>query len=141
RPRRRAGRLPRDDRLRRVHRARYRSGKEDAMTLVLGSMLLCAGALLCLLAALGVLRFPDFFMRMHAATKAGVVGCGLLLAGVGFLDGTTATWIKISVAIVFLLLTTPVAGHLLGRAAYVSGAPFWRGTVANDLRDVLDRGM
>ena len=100
---------------------------------------LLAGSLLCLLGAVGVLRLPDVFMRMHAATKSGVVGCGLILIGVGLADGSLATIVKIAVTIIFLLLTTPVAGHLLGRAAYVSGAPFWCGTAANQLELVLPR--
>jgi monovalent cation/proton antiporter MnhG/PhaG subunit len=109
------------------------------MTLWLVGVCLLAGSLLCLLAAVGVLRLPDVFMRMHAATKSGVVGCGLILIGVGLADGSVATIVKVAVTIVFLLLTTPVAGHLLGRAAYVSGAPFWGGTTANDLELVLQR--
>jgi monovalent cation/proton antiporter MnhG/PhaG subunit len=109
------------------------------MMLWLVGVCLLAGSLLCLLAAVGVLRLPDVFMRMHAATKSGVVGCGLILIGVGLADGSIATILKIAVTIVFLLLTTPVAGHLLGRAAYVSGAPFWGGTTANDLELVLKR--
>ncbi|MCW5652819.1 monovalent cation/H(+) antiporter subunit G [Hydrogenophaga sp.] len=104
------------------------------------SCLLVAGALVCLLAATGVLRLQDFFMRMHAATKAGVVGSGLVLLGVAVADGSLATWVKVLLAIVFLLLTTPVAGHLLGRAGYVGGAPLWRGTTEDHLRDVLPRG-
>lgn len=109
------------------------------MMIWLVGVCLLGGALLCLLAAIGLLRLPDVFMRMHAATKSGVVGCGLILIGVGLADGSVATIVKIAVTIVFLLLTTPVAGHLLGRAAYVSGAPFWGGTTANDLELVLKR--
>lgn len=105
----------------------------------LSAMFLVAGAALCLLAAVGVLRLPDFFMRMHAATKAGVVGSGLILVGVGFADMDAGTWAKVSVAILFLLLTTPVAGHMLGRAAYVGGAPLWPGTAGNALRGILRR--
>lgn len=111
------------------------------MMLWLSSLFLVGGAVLCLLAAAGVLRLPDFFMRMHAATKAGVVGCGLVLIGAGFADGTLGTWVKVGVALVFLLLTTPVAGHLLGRAAYVGGAPLWEGTASDDLQPVLPRGQ
>ena len=106
----------------------------------LSALFLVGGATLCLLAAAGVLRLPDFFMRMHAATKAGVVGCGLVLIGAGFADGTAATWVKVGIAVLFLLLTTPIAGHLLGRAAYVGGAPLWQGTAIDDLRSVLPRG-
>ncbi len=110
------------------------------MMLWLSALFLVAGAALCLVAAAGVLRLPDFFMRMHAATKAGVVGCGLVLIGVGFADGSSGTWAKVVIALVFLLLTTPVAGHLLGRAAYVGGAPFWQGNAGDALHRVLPRG-
>lgn len=108
--------------------------------LILGGLFVMSGSALCLLAAIGVLRLPDFFMRMHAATKAGVVGCGLILVGVGCVDNTLSTWVKVAIALLFLLLTTPIAGHLLGRAAYVGGAPFWAGTVRDDLAGHLRRG-
>lgn len=106
----------------------------------IAAFLLLAGSALCLLAAIGVLRLPDFFMRMHAATKAGVAGCGLVLAGVAAFDGSLETATKVGIAIAFLLLTTPVAGHLLGRAAYVSGVPLWAGTTEDELQGVLMRG-
>lgn len=106
----------------------------------LAALILLAGALLCLLAATGVLRLPDVFTRLHAATKAGVVGTGLVLIGVAAQDGTLSTWLKVAVTLVFLLATTPVAGHLLGRAAYSSGAPVWPGTGTDRLREVLRRG-
>jgi monovalent cation/proton antiporter MnhG/PhaG subunit len=110
------------------------------MTEWLGALLVLGGALLCLLAAVGVLRLPDFFMRMHAATKAGVAGSGLVLLGVAALLGEPATWVKVVLAVAFLLITTPVAGHLLGRAGYVSGVPLWRGTREDALAGVLPRG-
>lgn len=106
----------------------------------LAALALIGGALLCLLASLGVLRLPDVFTRLHAATKAGVVGTGLILVGVAVLDGSLATWLKVAVAILFLLATTPVAGHVLGRAAYLSGALPWSGTGADHLAAALRRG-
>ncbi|MGE0796692.1 MAG: monovalent cation/H(+) antiporter subunit G [Lautropia sp.] len=104
-----------------------------------GMLILLLGCALCLLAAIGVLRLPDFFMRMHAATKAGVVGSGLVLLGLALIDGTAATAVKVVLVVLFLLLTTPVAGHLLGRAAYVAGTPLWRGTASDALAGVLER--
>lgn len=106
----------------------------------IGALLVLGGSAICLVAAIGVLRLPDFFMRMHAATKAGVAGAGLVLLGVASLDGSMATWVKAILAVVFLLLTTPVAGHLIGRAGYVSGVPLWRGTSEDALDGVLPRG-
>ncbi|MFA7504299.1 MAG: monovalent cation/H(+) antiporter subunit G [Burkholderiaceae bacterium] len=105
----------------------------------IGAVLLLGGSIVCLFAAIGVLRLPDFFMRMHAATKAGVAGAGLVLLGVAAFDGSTATWIKAMLAVFFLLVTTPVAGHLIGRAGYVSGVPLWRGTSEDALDGVLPR--
>lgn len=105
----------------------------------LAAFLLISGGLVSLLAAVGVLRLQDAFMRMHAATKSGVVGCGLVLVGVAIAEGTWATSIKVAVAVGFLLLTTPVAGHLLARAAYVSGAPFWARTRQDQLSAELPR--
>lgn len=110
------------------------------MMATLSAIFLVAGAALCLVAAVGVLRLPDFFMRMHAATKAGVAGCGLLLIGVAFGMPSLSMWVKVAIAIVFLLLTTPIAGHLLGRAGYVAGVPLWARTVEDQLRSELPRG-
>lgn len=110
------------------------------MTAFLSAFFLVAGAALCLLASLGVLRLPDFFMRMHAATKAGVAGCGLLLVGVAFAEPSPGMWIKVAIAIAFLLLTTPIAGHLLARAGYVAGVPLWGGTREDQLKGELPRG-
>lgn len=110
------------------------------MTDWIGAFLLLLGAVLCLLAAIGVLRLQDFFMRVHAATKAGVAGSGLILLGVATLDGSVATWVKVLLAVLFLLLTTPVAGHLIGRAGYMSGLPLWSGTREDALDGVLERG-
>lgn len=107
------------------------------MLIWLACLFVLSGSLITFVAALGVLRLPDFFMRMHAATKAGVVGPSLLLIGAGFFDPSWGTWIKIALAILFLLMTTPIAAHLLGRSGFVGGASLWRGTSRNDLHTVL----
>ena len=110
------------------------------MTTVLSAFFLVAGASICLVAALGVLRLPDFFLRMHAATKAGVAGAGLVLIGVAFAEPSVGMWAKVCIAVVFLLITTPVAGHLLARAGYVAGVPLWGGTYQDELEGKLPRG-
>ena len=110
------------------------------ITSVLSVIFLVAGAAICLLASIGLLRLPDFFMRMHAATKAGVVGSGLVLIGVALAYPSMGMAIKVAIAVAFLLLTTPVAGHLLARAGYVAGVPLGRGTVQNQLDGELPRG-
>lgn len=107
------------------------------MLMWLSMVFVLFGAIVTFIAALGVMRLPDFFMRMHAATKAGVVGPSLLLVGAGFYEPSLSTWIKIAFAILFLFTTTPIAAHLLGQAGYLGGVQFWAGTSRNDLKKVL----
>ena len=99
--------------------------------LVLG--LLVAGALFLLLAAVGVVRMPDLYTRMQAATKATTlgVGCTLLAVAVHFDDfGVT---VRALLVVAFIFLTAPVAAHVIGRAAYIIGVPFWRGTKLDEM--------
>ncbi|WP_374449165.1 monovalent cation/H(+) antiporter subunit G [Stella sp.] len=102
---------------------------------------LLAGGIVIALAALGVVRFPDPFTRMHAATKSGVVGAGLLLLGAGLALGGVAPALTALAGLAFLVATTPIASHLLGRAAYVAGAPIAPATIADALEGVLDRRL
>jgi multicomponent Na+:H+ antiporter subunit G len=87
----------------------------------LAAACLVAGSLFSLLAAIGVLRLPDLYTRMHAASKAGVVGAGLILLGVALVSFDAAVVLRAVLGILFLLLTTPVSAHLLARAAYEAG--------------------
>jgi multicomponent Na+:H+ antiporter subunit G len=91
------------------------------LLIYLGAFFLLGGALFCLLASLGVLRLPDIFSRMHAASKAGAVGGGMILFSVALVSFESATALRALIGIGFVLLTTPVSAHLLARAAYRSG--------------------
>lgn len=73
-------------------------------------------------AALGVMRFSDPLQRMHASTKAGTVGAIFVVLGTVLVHEQSGSTLIGIVAIGFLLMTVPVAAHLLGRAIYVSGA-------------------
>lgn len=106
---------------------------------VLAALFLLAGAATVLVAAIGLVRLPDTFLRMHAATKAGVFGSGLVLIGAAIGFGETGGWVRVALILLFLFATTPLASHALGRAAYVGGAPLWAGTVADQLEGVLER--
>lgn len=76
------------------------------------------GAGFVFIAGLGVIRLPDVLCRMHAATKAGAFGVGLLLFGLVVHAGDVATTVKSVLVVVAFYLTAPIAGHLLGRFAY-----------------------
>ena len=82
------------------------------------SLLLLGGAAFVLIAAIGVVRLPDVLCRMHAATKAGAFGAALLLLGAAAHFRTPEVAVKALLAIAFFYVTAPIAGHLLGRAAY-----------------------
>ncbi len=74
-----------------------------------------------LIATIGLLRFDDPFQRMHAATKAGTLGAGLVLIGTMLNKSSMDALLTGSMTLLFLILTIPVASHLLARAAYMSG--------------------
>ena len=93
------------------------SGIESIEDVVAVSFLL-TGALLCLTAGLGLVRFPDVLARMHAGTKPQVLGVLLVMVGGAIrLGGSSATWMLLLVA-AFQLLTAPVSAHLVSRVAY-----------------------
>ncbi|NBB78670.1 MAG: Na+/H+ antiporter subunit G [Verrucomicrobia bacterium] len=85
------------------------------------------GSLSMLLAAIGLLRFPDFYTRAHAGTKAASLGAGFILIGVVLPISDPDINIRVWLTIFFIFLTVPVAGHLLGRAAYLRGLKQWPG--------------
>jgi multicomponent Na+:H+ antiporter subunit G len=105
---------------------------------MLSSGLLLIGAIFLFLAALGVVRMPDLFMRMQASTKAASLGIGCMLIGVAVHFGQLAITTRIILIIIFFLLTVPVAAHMIGRAAYFVGVRQWKGTLVDELRGRYD---
>ncbi len=101
---------------------------------ILVSLFVVLGGLFALAAALGVLRLPDVLIRMHASTKAGTLGCGLILVAVAIYFAEGAITARAIAAIIFLILTAPVAAHMIGRAAYKTGVPLWKGTVIDEMK-------
>jgi multicomponent Na+:H+ antiporter subunit G len=87
----------------------------------LAALLLAAGTLLTVLAGVGVLRLPDVFARMHAATKSSSLGLALVLLGAALRMRGVGDTAKLVLVIALQFLTAPVAAHLVGRAAYRAG--------------------
>ncbi|MFC3608126.1 monovalent cation/H(+) antiporter subunit G [Stutzerimonas tarimensis] len=97
------------------------------------------GVIFLFAATFGLVRFSDPLQRIHASTKAGTVGAGLILMGVMIqMGGWDVASIGIA-TVIFLMLTIPIAGHLLGQAAYVSGARLDGMRGENALEGVLER--
>ena len=103
------------------------------LSAIITATLLIVGSLFCLVAAVGMLRLPDTLIRMHAATKAGTLGTGFILAAEAVAAHDLGTTIRAVAAIVFLLLTAPVAAHLIGRAAYHRGIQLFDKTWIDEL--------
>ena len=97
------------------------------------SVVVVLGGIFAFLAALGVLRFPDLYTRMHAASKAGTVGSSLLLIAAGLHAGDLAILFRSLAGVVFLLMTAPVAAHLLAKAAHRAGHRLDRTSVMDAL--------
>jgi len=99
------------------------------------TILMFIGAFFMLFAALGILRMPDLFMRLSTTTKAATLGAmSLLLATAFYFDDYSISG-RIAAIIAFIVLTAPVAAHMIGRAAYFSNAPLWKGTICDEMRD------
>ena len=105
----------------------------------LAAVLVLAGGLFGFIAAVGMLRLPDMITRMHASTKAGTLGAGLIMAAVAIHFMEIGITLRAAAAILFLLLTAPVAAHVIGRAAYRCGIQLWERTWIDELAS-LRRG-
>jgi multicomponent Na+:H+ antiporter subunit G len=101
--------------------------------------LVLLGGFFCFVAGLGILRLPDVLIRMHASTKAGTLGSGLILAAVAVHFADTATITRAVATILFLLITAPVAAHMIGRAAFRSGVELWKTKIEDDAERKLNR--
>lgn len=88
---------------------------------VLGAVALLLGSLLSLVAAVGLLRFPDLLTRMHSATKPQVLGLLLVALGLGLELRDAGASVVLVLVVLAQMVTAPVAGHMLGRASYRAG--------------------
>lgn len=88
---------------------------------ILTGIALLVGAGFALIGAIGVVRFPDVFTRMHAGSKAGTLGSGFCLLAVAIHGGAFDITTRAVAGILFFMLTAPISAHLLARAAFLAG--------------------
>ncbi len=84
---------------------------------VVALVMILGGAFFLLVASIGIVRFPDFYARIHAMGKGDTLGIILILMGLCIYEGLTLNSAKLLIALVFVALTNPVATHALARAA------------------------
>lgn len=102
------------------------------MIAAITAVLWLSGASFALLAAIGVLRMPDVFTRMQTSTKASTLGLGCLLAGTALQLSDVASVMRAASIGAFVMLTSPVAAHVIARASYLTEVPLWEGTVVDE---------
>lgn len=96
-------------------------------------ILVLGGVFFLFIAAIGVVRMPDLYNRMHATSKAGTLGVGLILVAVAVFYQELSVATRALSALAFIVLTAPVAAHALGRAAYLSGVKPCEDTYVDEL--------
>ncbi|HMR19359.1 MAG TPA: monovalent cation/H(+) antiporter subunit G [Sphingobacterium sp.] len=97
------------------------------------------GALAIFFASLGILRMPDFYLRLSVTVKAATLGVGLLLLCAAILFPDISVTTKAIAITFFLFITSPVAAHMIGRAAYFTGTPLWKGTIIDELAGMYNK--
>lgn len=105
-------------------------------------LLILIGSITSVISALGLIRLPDVYTRTHAASKSSTLSVMVSLLGAfiyfWFHDGYVS--IRLILGIIFVLITSPVAGHLICRAAYRARVPLAEGSGADELRPILFNG-
>ena len=96
------------------------------MISIIVSILLLSGTLFCLIAALGIVRMPDVYCRMHAATKAGAFGLCLILLALVMAQPGVRVIIQSMMIVGFFYLTAPLASMSIGRASLSLGMGTWQ---------------
>ena len=107
----------------------------------LGAIFVLIGTLFMLISAVGVIKMPDLYLRMSASTKTSTLGVACMLMGAVFFffgEEELGVITRTIAIIFFILLTAPVAAHLLGRAGYYNGVPLWDKTKYDDLEGKFD---
>ncbi len=101
------------------------------MSQTLGLIFIIIGLAFDVFGCLGLVRLPDVYNRLQAATKCVTMGTCSILFGTFLTVGFSAAGMKALMCIVFLVLTTPVAAHAIARGAHRSGVALWRSSVVD----------
>lgn len=106
---------------------------------IISCVFILSGVFFMAVATLGLLRLPDFYIRMSAITKGSTLGLGLILIGLGIYFNQPSMLLKVFAIITFTFLTAPVAAHVIGRTAVQNKIPFWERTNLEEFRKYLHR--
>ncbi|MBU2863986.1 Na+/H+ antiporter subunit G [Reinekea forsetii] len=109
------------------------------MNEIIASIFLLIGGAFLLIGSVGLSKLPDFYMRLHAPTKASTLGIGAILIGsiVFFSGQVSGITVKEILITLFLFLTAPITAHMLSKTALHTKIPPTEGTINADLFDKM----
>lgn len=96
------------------------------LTTLITAFFVAIGCLMIVTASIGIVRFPDFYSRMHPAGKADTLGQAMILIGLIVYEGFSLISVKLLFIIVFIFIANPTTTHALANAAYVAGIKPWK---------------
>lgn len=105
---------------------------------IFGYILITIGIIFDICGCIGLVRFPDVYNRLQAATKCVTLGTILLLAGVALVSQMGATASKAVICAIFILITSPTAAHAIARGAHYAGVKLWKKSVVDKYREEVD---
>ena len=105
---------------------------------IISSFFILAGVIFIVISSIGLLRLPDFYIRISVITKAITLGITLILLGIGIYFNDLVIGSKVIAIISFMMITSPVSAHIIARAAVKNKVPFWKKTMLKDFQPYLD---
>ena len=102
---------------------------------IIGLTFITIGFSFDLFGCLGLVRLPNVYNRLQAATKCVTLGTCSILFGTFLVVGLTAAGMKCLLCMVFLILTSPVAAHAIARGAHRAGVPLWKESVVDKYKE------
>jgi multicomponent Na+:H+ antiporter subunit G len=103
--------------------------------MIVGYIFVAVGAIFDFFGCMGLVRLPDVYNRLQAATKCVTLGTIFILVGTAIVTADAATAIKAVLCAIFVLLTSPTGAHALARGSYVSGVKLWEKSVTDKFKD------
>jgi multicomponent Na+:H+ antiporter subunit G len=97
----------------------------EILATIVGMAFVLAGVVFAVIGSIGVLRLPDFYTRMHAASKLDTLSLGLCMVGLAVLQGPDLNAVKLILIFVFASIANPAAANALGRSAFRAGLEPW----------------
>ncbi len=106
---------------------------------IIGYILITVGILFNLFGCIGLVRFPDVYNRLQAATKCVTLGTIMLLIGAALVSGYNPMSAKAIICAVFILITSPTAAHAIAKGAYASGVELWENSVVDKYGEEIEQ--